>query len=118
MRPRLPGVVSILFAAILAACTAGTGPARQLTGSAHEPAGAGEEPAGGGRESPGDSRDNAGGSSSGGSSGGSSGSGSCPPCDYVYTCVAASQIESQSAELTLVTQNRSCVFQGLTPKTL
>src|SRR5437764_501458 len=105
MHPRSLRVGFALLAllALLPGCTAGTGAPKQLTGSTRDPAGTAEEPSGAGREPPGDTRDNDGGSGA-----------ACPPCDYVYACTASAGAESQSGQLTLITHNGACFFQGLT----
>jgi hypothetical protein len=97
MRPRVSIFPVTVGLVLLAACTAGTGPATPIVGEAREPAAGGRQAPGSGRESPALS-DGVG----------------CLKCDYVYSCVATSTIETNSYSITLITKNGACVLKGNT----
>jgi hypothetical protein len=89
-------VALTLFAALVAACTAGSGPATQLP-TGREPPGPGQEPGATGPDR-----------TTGPDSPGGGGGAACPKCDYVYSCVVTLGLESTDVELTAEQKDNGC----------
>jgi hypothetical protein len=97
-----------LVLALLAGCTAGSGPATQLPSEKRDLPEGTREPAPGGRNAPPPASDQDLGGS--GHDNGTYSGGQCPACDFVYKCVQSDGISSVNESITLVNKNGRCVF--------
>jgi hypothetical protein len=99
---QLRALPATVLVSLLAACTAGSGPAKQLPTSrdptlGQEPGAIGPEPATGGREAP------------GGDQGVTAGdAGGCVQCDVTDSCVISTSQGQQTSDVQLTSSNGQC----------